>query len=139
MNLLKLYNFTLHKPFRKKAKTIFSLAGDMMNRTHNAFSQMFIALDFYLDRSKEVIVVGPKKSHEKESILQMLRDEFLPNKTVGYISPDAKSSFPVFENKTTAEGRTIVYVCENNVCKYPTEEIAKARELVQDNKRYPLN
>jgi len=139
LNLLKLYNFTLHKPFRKKAKTIFSLAGDMMNRTHNAFSQMFIALDFYLDRSKEVIVVGPKKSHEKESILQMLRDEFLPNKTVGYISPDAKSSFPVFENKTTAEGRTIVYVCENNVCKYPTEEIAKARELVQDNKRYPLN
>ena len=139
LNLLKLYNFTLHKPFRKKAKTIFSLAGDMMNRTHNAFSQMFIALDFYLDRSKEVIVVGPKQSHEKESILQMLRDEFLPNKTVGYISPDAKSSFPVFENKTTAEGRTIVYVCENNVCKYPTEEIAKARELVQDNKRYPLN
>ncbi|MBT3921728.1 MAG: thioredoxin domain-containing protein [Nitrospina sp.] len=139
LNLLKLYNFTLHKPYREKAKTIFSMAGDMMNRIHNAFAQMFIALDFYLDRSKEVVVVGPKQSHEKESILEMLRDEFLPNKTVGYIPPDAKSSFPVFENKTTAEGHTLVYVCENNVCKYPTEEIAKARELVKDNKRYPLN
>ncbi|MBT5549338.1 MAG: thioredoxin domain-containing protein [Nitrospina sp.] len=139
LNLLKLYNFTLYKPFREKAKSIFSLAGDMMNRIHNAFAQMFIALDFFLDRSKEVIVVGPKQSHEKDLILKMLRTEFLPNKTVGYISPDTKSSYPVFENKTTAEGRTIVYVCEKNICKFPTEDIAKARDLVKDNKRYPLN
>ena len=138
LNLLKLYNFTLHKPFREKAKTIFTLAGDMMNTSHNAFAQMFIALDFYLDRSKEVVVVGPKQSREKDSILKMLRGEFLPNKTVGYIPPDAESSFPIFANKTTAEGRTIVYVCENNICKYPTEELAKARELVKDNKRYSL-
>ena len=138
LNLLKLYNFTLHKPFREKAKSIFAIAGDMMSRAHNAFAQMFIALDFFLDRSKEVVVVGPKKSQEKDSILKMLRGDFLPNKTVGYISPEDKSSFPVFENKITAEGRTIVYVCENNVCKFPTEELAKARELVQDNKHYLL-
>ena len=138
LNLLKLYNFTLHKPFREKAKSIFTLAGDMMNTTHNAFAQMFIALDFYLDRSKEVVVVGPKQSREKDSILKMLRGEFLPNKTVGYIPPDAESSFLVFENKTTAEGRTIVYVCENNICKYPTEELTKARELVKENKQYSL-
>jgi uncharacterized protein len=130
LNLLKLYNFTLHKPFREKAKSIFSLAGDMMNRIHNAFAQMFIALDFFLDRSKEVIVVGPKKSHEKNLILKMLRTEFLPNKTVGYISPDTKSSYPVFENKTTAEGRTIVYVCEKNVCKFPTGDIANVKGRV---------
>lgn len=139
LNLLKLYNFTLHKPFREKAKSIFSSAGDMMDRMHNAFAQMFIALDFFLDRSKEVVVVGPKLSQEKNSILKMLRSEFLPNKTVGYISPDTKSSFPVFENKTTVENRTIVYVCENNVCKYPTEELSKARDLVRDNKPYSLN
>jgi uncharacterized protein len=139
LNLLKLYNFTLHKPFREKAKSIFSQAGDLMNRAHNAFAQMFIALDFFLDRSKEVVVVGPKQSKEKESILKMLRVEFLPNKTVGYISPEKKSSFPIFENKTTHEGRTIVYVCEENVCKFPTEELTKARELVKDIKQYSLN
>ena len=138
LNLLKLYNFTLHKPFREKAKKIFSLTGDMMNRAQNAFAQMFIALDFFLDRSKEVVVVGPKNSKEKVSILKMLHEEFLPNKTVGYISPDAKSSFPVFENKVTAEDRTIVYVCENNICKLPTEELAKAHDLVKENKRYSL-
>jgi uncharacterized protein len=139
LNLLKLYNFTLHKPYRDKAKTIFSLSGDMMTRIHNAFAQMFIALDFFLDRSKEVVVVGPKLSRDKDEILEMLRGEFLPNKTLGYISPDEESSFSVFENKTTAEGRTIVYVCENNICKYPTENLAKVRELVKDNKRYFLN
>lgn len=139
LNLLKLYNFTLHKSYREKAKTIFTLAGEMMSRAHNAFAQMFIALDFYLDKSKEVVVVGPKDSKEKDAIIKMLRTEFLPNKTVGYIPPDSESSFPVFENKITAEGKTIVYVCENNICKFPTENLSEAKKLVEDNKKYSLN
>ncbi len=139
LNLLKLYNFTLHKPYRDKAKTIFTLAGEMMSRSHNAFAQMFIALDFYLDKSKEVVVVGPKQSKEKDAIIKMLRTEFLPNKTIGYISSNSKSSFPVFENKVTAEDRTIVYVCEKNVCKFPTEDLKKARQLVKENNEYSLN
>ncbi len=139
LNLLRLFNFTLHQPYRKKAKTIFTLAGEMMSRAHNAFAQMFIALDFYLDRSKEVVVVGPKLSKDKDAIIQMLRNEFIPNKTLGYIAPGTKSSFPVFENKTTIDGRTIVYVCENNICKFPTEDLSKALQLVRKNKKYSLN
>ena len=139
LNLLRLFNFTLHQPYREKAKTIFILAGEMMSRSHNAFAQMFIALDFYLDRSKEVVVVGPKLSKDKDAIIQMLHDEFIPNKTLGYISPNKKSSFPVFENKTTIDGRTIVYVCENNICKFPTEDLSKALQLLRENKKYSLN
>ncbi len=139
LNLLRLFNFTLHQPYREKAKTIFILAGEMMSRSHNAFAQMFIALDFYLDRSKEVVVVGPKLSKDKDAIIQMLHDEFIPNKTLGYIAPNKKSSFPVFENKTTIAGRTIVYVCENNICKFPTEDLSKVLKLLRDNKKYSLN
>ena len=139
LNLLRLFNFTLHQPYREKAKTIFTLAGEMMSRSHNAFAQMFIALDFYLDRSKEVVVVGPKLSKDKDAIIQMLHDEFIPNKTLGYIAPNKKSSFPVFENKTNIAGRTIVYVCENNICKFPTEDLSKVLKLLRDNKKYSLN
>ena len=139
LNLLRLFNFTLHQPYREKAKAIFTLAGEMMSRSHNAFAQMFIALDFYLDRSKEVVVVGPKLSKDKDVIIQMLHDEFIPNKTLGYIAPNKKSSFPVFENKTTIDGRTIVYVCENNICKFPTEDLSKALQLLRENKKYSLN
>ena len=139
LNLLRLFNFTLHQPYREKAKTIFILAGEMMSRSHNAFAQMFIALDFYLDRSKEVVVVGPKLSKDKDAIIQMLHDEFIPNKTLGYIAPNKKSSFPVFENKTNIAGRTIVYVCENNICKFPAEDLSKVLKLLRDNKKYSLN
>jgi uncharacterized protein YyaL (SSP411 family) len=83
-------------------------------------------------------VVGPKQSEKKDAVIKMLHTEFLPNKTVGYIQPDSKSSFPVFENKVTAEGRTIIYVCENNVCKFPTEDLTKARQLLKENKRFVL-
>ena len=53
--------------------------------------------------------------------------------------PDTKSSFPVFENKTTFDGQTIVYVCENNICKFPTEDLSKALQLLRENKKYSLN
>ena len=70
LNLLKLYNFNLYKPYRDKAKTIFTLAGEMMSRSHNAFSQMFIALDFYLDKSKEGRCGRAKTSKEKMRLLK---------------------------------------------------------------------
>lgn len=36
-------------------------------------------------------------------------------------------------------GRKTVYVCENNVCKFPMDDLKKARKLVKENKKYSLN
>ena len=100
---------------------------------------MLIALDFYLDRSKEIAVVGSKNSIQKDGILKMLQSRFIPNKTLAYIQQGLKTTLPILEDKVTAEGKTTVYVCENNICKFPTGNLAKIKELVFDNKKYVLN
>ena len=84
-------------------------------------------------------MVGPAKSPEKDAIIKMLQTRFIPNKSLAYTPPGRASSLPVLANKVTAEGQTTVYVCENNICKYPTGDIAKIQELVDDNKRYKLD
>ena len=139
LNLLKLYNFTFEKEYLDKAIKILVASGVPMVQSPQAFAQMLIALDFYLDRSKEIAVVGSVKSIKQDGILKMLQSQFIPNKTLAYSQPNATTTLPILEGKVTAEGKTTVYVCENNICKYPTGDLAKIKELVFDNKQYVLN
>ncbi len=139
LNLLKFYNFTFEKEYLDKTIKILAVAGIPMVQAPQAFAQMLIALDFYLDRSKEIAVVGSENSIKKDGILKMLQSRFIPNKTLAYSQPNVKTTLPILEDKVTAEGKTTVYVCENNICKFPTGDLAKIEQLVLDNKRYTLN
>ena len=139
LNLLKLYNFTFEPAYLDQAKKILAASGDLMSVAPHAFSQMLIALDFYLDRSKEIAVIGPEKFPRGNAILKMLHVRFIPNKTLAYSQGNAETGLPILEGKVTAAGKTTVYVCENNVCKFPTGDWAKIEQLVLDNKRYILN
>ena len=139
LNLLNFYNFTFEKEYLDKAIKILTVTGAPMAQAPQAFAQMLIALDFYLDRSKEIAVVGSGNSVKKDGILKMLQSQFIPNKTLAYIQQGLKTTLPILADKVTAEGKTTVYVCENNVCKFPTGDLAKIEQLVLDNKRYTLN
>jgi uncharacterized protein YyaL (SSP411 family) len=139
LNLLKLFNFTFKDDYINKSRKILSVSSSSMIKAPEAFTQMLIALDFYLDRSKEIAVVGPADSLETEAILKTLRARFVPNKTLAYSQPNTKALLPILEDKVTAEGKTTVYVCENNVCQFPTGDLIKIQELVFDNKKYTLN
>ena len=139
LNLLRLFNLTFEKEYLKKARTILTAPREQMIQAPYGFVQMLIAMDFYLDRSKEIAVIGPVNSLQTDSILKILGTRFIPNKTLAYSQPNTKSILLILEGKLTVEGKTTVYVCENNVCKYPTGDLTKIKELVFDNKKYNLN
>lgn len=139
LNLLRLYNLTFEEKYILKAQKILSAAGNRMARFPTRFSQMLIALDFYLDRSKEIAVIGPKDSLKKEAVIKTLRDRFIPNKVLAYSPPKTISRLTILKDKYADQGKTVVYVCEKNICKYPTEDVKKALELVENRKRYSLN
>ena len=139
LNLLRLYNLTFAKEYHQKAKKVLSVIGDRMDRFPTGFAQMLIALDFYLDRSKEIAVVGPKDSAEKNAIIKMLHTRFVPNKVLAYSPPKGNSRLGILQDKYSQKGQTVVYVCENNICKYPTGDPKKVQELVEERKIYSLN
>lgn len=139
LNLLRLYNLTFDKKYHEKAKKVLSVIGDRMARFPTGFAQMLIALDFYLDRSKEIAVVGPRDSAVKNAIIKMLHTRFVPNKVLAYASPEGDSRLSILQDKYSEKGQTVVYVCENNICKYPTGDIEKVLELVDARKRYSVN
>jgi uncharacterized protein YyaL (SSP411 family) len=139
LNLLYLYNYTFQKTFREKARKIFEVAGEYMSKFPLGYTQTLIALDYYLDKTKEVAIVASPDSADKNAILKMLQSTFIPSKSLAYLSSGSSSSLPILEDKVTGEGKTTVYVCENNICKYPSSDINKIQQLVNENKRYKLN
>ena len=139
VNAMKLHGFTLEEKFLTKAQTMLKLAAERVDATPAAYAQMLVALDFHLDRAKEIVVVGPAESPEKKAVLKTLRSRFLPNKVLAYTPNGAKNKFAIFSGKGSLRGDTTIYVCENNVCKLPTTDPVQALALVEDRKKFTLN
>ena len=84
--------------------------------------------ELMLDFSKtpyEVAVVG--KDYGK--ILTQLQLKYQPD--VLYLGGTAEGTLELLEDKLV-EGQTFIYVCQNKVCKMPTEDINQALALMKD-------
>ncbi len=139
LNGIRLHGFTLEKDFQEKATTVLTLAAARVIDTPRGHAQMLLALDYYLDRAKEIVVVGPAHSPEKNKILKIIRTGFFPNKILGYVPNGAQSRFAIFSGKLSLKEETTVYVCENSICKFPTTDPDQVLTLIEDRKTYTLN
>ncbi|MFQ6672173.1 MAG: thioredoxin domain-containing protein, partial [Candidatus Tectimicrobiota bacterium] len=134
LNLLKLHDLTFHRPYMEKAKALLVANGGGLAQHPGAFAQTLIALDYYLDRSKEIAVIGPAEDAQTRTLLAWLWGSFLPNKTLGRGLPAEGDTLPLLARKPMIDGQTTVYVCENNVCKLPTGDLEQVKQLASDIK-----
>jgi len=136
LNLLRLYNITLKSTYKNKAKEIFKAIGERLIKFPQAYSQTLIAFDFLNDNSKQIAIIGSPKT--ADPILKALKSEFLPNKILAYREPNKPTSLPILKDKVTAEGKTTVYVCEDNKCKFPTGDLEKVLKLANEKNEFKL-
>ncbi|MCF6365693.1 MAG: thioredoxin domain-containing protein [Bacteroidales bacterium] len=74
--------------------------------------------------SFELIIIGKKyKEIEKE-----LRKEFRPD--IIFAGSENESKIPIFQNRFK-KGKTLIYVCENNVCNQPVKTVKEAKDLLR--------
>ena len=138
LNLLKLFALTFHTPYQDKAKALLAANGGNLSRHPGAFAQTLIALDYHLDRSKEIAVIGASNSADTQAVLSWLRSSFNPNKTLGAGHPEQSNTLALLARKPMIKGKTTVYVCEDTICKLPTADLTQVRDLVSDIKTYSL-
>ena len=128
LNLLRLGEYTLEDNYQKRAKQALTsfLGGSTSNPL--ALSEMMLALDFYLDRPKEIIIVAPEGKRDKaEPFLREFRKQFLPSRilTVATEGKDLESHarlIPAARGKFALKGMTTAYVCEKGICKLPAQD-----------------
>ena len=132
MNLVRLHEFTLDDRYRVQVEKLFRAFA----QTISGSSEMLLALDFYLDTPKEVVIVTAADRREAEPFLAVLRRSYLPNKVLAVVAEGSdlatqSTVIPLVRNKIASKGKTTAYVCERGVCKLPTTDVSVFAEQLQ--------
>ncbi len=89
------------------------------------------AVLFYHVHPKEIAVIGDPKDPATQALIETVYRHYLPNKVVVLATPEQAAkpdALPLIKLKKLFKGRPAAYVCENYVCKIPTNtatELAK--------------
>jgi uncharacterized protein YyaL (SSP411 family) len=128
LNLLRLHEFTTNAGYRSRAETTLRYMAETLQSNPVALSEMLLAVDFYLDTPKQVLVVAPQgKREDAAPLLEAFRRQFLPNRIFLFVTEGEEllrsaRTVPLLEGKEVTGGKVTAFVCENRVCRLPTSD-----------------
>jgi hypothetical protein len=128
LNLLRLYAYTTDHGFRERAEKTFKAFYQRLTTTPSALSEMLLALDWYYDTPKEIILITSAKDAAETAarpFLDQFRRRFIPNRIL-VVADDNQSAaiadmIPLVAGKKTAGNATTAFVCENRTCALPAK------------------
>ena len=93
--------------------------------------KLAVALEWMLDRPKQIIIVTPSHGQEK-ALLDVVRETFVPNRILIVVKSSEvdglSETLPLIKNKVAKDGKSTAYVCIGQVCLKPTNEPETLRE-----------
>jgi uncharacterized protein YyaL (SSP411 family) len=131
--LLRLYHYLGKDDYLKRGEKILRLYYDAMEQQPFGFAHMLAALDFYLEKPKEIVVVGETGDPRFKEMLEKLRSSYLPNKTVQLAEPGKplQELSPMLQGKGQVDGKPTVYICHNFTCSPPVTEWEQVEGLLK--------
>jgi uncharacterized protein YyaL (SSP411 family) len=136
LTLLRLSYLTENPVYLEKAEKTLRLFYEAMEHNPSGFSHMLGALDFYLQRPKEIVMLGDPHAPETQALLTQLHSLLLPNKTVVCIDPNAQTQESETKLPSAVAGRQQIggkltaYVCHNFTCSLPVTEWGELKALL---------
>ena len=131
--MLRLSYLTENQDYLTKAEQVLRLLYDAMEQNPFGFSNMLCALDFYLNRPKEIVLLGDKNASATKAMLAQIHSVFLPNKTLVCLDPREPAGVKMpalLAGKTQVDGKLTADVCHNFTCSLPVTEWGALKELV---------
>ena len=139
--LLRLYEMTSDTAYMARAERALGALSGQLFRAPTSLAQLLIAVDFWTDMAKEVVIVAPEGRDQAAPFSAVLGQTFLPNGVVS-ISSQAETEgplgrvMPLVRQKVAQRDQVTAYVCEQQICELPTRDPAEfARQL---GKVFPL-
>ena len=140
-NLLRLAELTDDQNYRATAEQALVALSSTLDNGALAAPKLATALDFILDKPKQIIVVAPQGGNAKP-LLDQIHATFLPNRILVSASEadidDVKKLVPLVEGKKAKDGTATAYVCTARVCLKPVttaealeKQLARVDELAK--------
>ena len=122
--LLRLQHYTGKEDYLKRAERILRAYYNAMENQPFGFAHMLAALDFYLQKPKEVVLVGDKRESKTLELLTKIHSLYVPNMTLQLASPgdSLEKISSLLAGKKQIEDKPTVYVCHNFTCSRPVVE-----------------
>ena len=141
-NLLKLYELTGNYDYRDQAERALRAQYSTLSRNPTAVPKMLAALDFYLDRPKQIVIVKPDDDADASAFLDRLATTFLPSSVVavtaqGDAADELAKLVPLVKGKIARDGEITAYVCEQQVCELPTSDPEVFQGQIEKTEPYP--
>jgi uncharacterized protein len=131
--LLRLFHITGDDDYRKRAEKVLRSYYDAMESQPFGFAHMLCALDFYLNKPKEVVLVGKRSEPETAALVQEIHKHYLPNKVLQLVDPNEslEKISPLLQGKSQIGGKLTVYVCSDSTCSAPLTNWAELKQLLE--------
>ncbi len=137
LNLLRLHEFTTKPQYRERAERALRYAEPALAGNPLSLSEMLLALDFFLDDPKQVVIALPEDAGKDaaEPLLCALHGAFVPNRVLSVVREGAQQAraariIPAAAGKTAAGGRAAAYVCVGRACLAPTSDPGELKAQV---------
>jgi len=127
LNVLRLHTFTSDDRWRQIAEGALRAYGKTLGEQPGALHDMLLAVDYFIDSPREVVLVWPSDEQAPESLVTPLRTMFLPNRVLlgaaeGQELESLSRIAPIVAGKTMLHGAATAYVCERGACQLPTTD-----------------
>ena len=124
--LLKLTKLTGDEKYERFAVTVLRVIAPQIKRYPQAFGRVLSAAEFYLNPTKEIVILGEKRKEFEQAIWS----EYLPDKIL-ILAERARANdelIPLLQDRQQIDGKTTVYICENFTCQKPLTELDDLRK-----------
>jgi uncharacterized protein YyaL (SSP411 family) len=135
LNMLRISRITMDLTLEEKAVQMNKLFSTTIEQSLLAFTLFLSALEYAFGPSFEVVIVGKLNANDTTEMLKAIRNEYVPNKVVLFVSSDEENPeiynvTDFVKHKSAKNDKATAYVCINRFCKFPTNEISKMLELL---------
>jgi uncharacterized protein YyaL (SSP411 family) len=130
--LLRLYHYMGREEYLRKGEAVMQSYKTGIESQPFGFAHMLCALDFYLQKPKEIVVLGKREDTATAALIKEIHSTYLPNKTLQLVSPgeSLEKISPALQGKTQIDGKPTVYVCQQFTCSAPVTDSRELRDLL---------
>jgi uncharacterized protein YyaL (SSP411 family) len=134
MNFLRLFSLSGEQIYVDRAEQTFRVFRQQMDQNAFGTASLLCALDFYLSKPKEIVLVGSRRDPVMADLLGKIHTRYVPNKTVFLVDGSkigSSSRTPAAaQGKTAVDGKATAYVCHNFTCSQPVTDWAALERLL---------
>ena len=140
LNLLRLHQYTLNSQYLEFAQLSLKWVTPQLERAPERLSDMLIALDYFYEDNKEIVLVHPNNKTGNKSLEDLLKQTFLPNSIIIIAQENQVSAtskiVPSVAGKVAINNKSTAYVCYIGICKLPAQNIKLLKRQLSELRKF---